>query len=279
MRTIPIAVQTAINTGAFAECTLLKITRRDSQIFYFTDWDRDITFGGAVYGSAIGYSKSADSSVSGLAPANAELIGFLDSAAITEADLMAGLWDYAEWRASRVNPFLLSDGEYAILRGNFGQVSTDSPSFQVELLALAKALDQNIGRVITAACPVTLGDSECAKDLTAFTYTGTLDAVDSSGLVLTDAARAEATGWFDFGKITMTSGLSSGFSQDIKSSTSAGVITMHGTLPYGAAVGDTYTIVAGCDKKKTTCKDKYSNLNNFRGFPDTPTQEKVMDHA
>lgn len=279
MRTIPIAIQSAINSGAFAECTLWKITRRDGQIFRFTDWDRDLTFGGAVYDSAVSYSKSADSSVSGLAPANAEINGFLDSAAITESDLMAGLWDYAEVRVSRVNPFLLASGEYAVVRGHIGQVSTDSPSFSAEFLGLAKALDKNIGRVITASCPYTLGDSECTKNLAAFTYTGTLDAVDSSGLVLTDAARTEATGWFNFGKITMTSGLSSGFTQDIKSSTSAGVITLHGTLPYGAAIGDSYTMVAGDDKTKATCKDKFDNLINFGGFPDTPTQEKVMNHA
>jgi uncharacterized phage protein (TIGR02218 family) len=279
VRTIPVAVQSAINTRAFAECTLWTITRRDAVVFRFTDWDRDLTYDGNVYGSAISYTKSADASMAGLAPANADINGILDSSAITEADLIAGLWDYAEVEVSRVNPFLLSDGPYATTRTHIGQVSTDSPSFTAELLGLAKALDKNVGRVITATCPVTLGDSECTKDLTAFTFTGTLDAVDASGLVLTDAVRTEATDYFKFGKITMTSGLSNGYSMDIKASTSAGVITLFLPLPFGVTAGDNYSIVAGCDKLKATCKDKFANLDNFRGFPDAPTQEKVVNHA
>jgi uncharacterized phage protein (TIGR02218 family) len=278
-RTIPIAVQSAINTGAFAECTLWTITRRDSVVFRFTDWDRDITFESNVYGSAISYSKSADASVAGLAPANADINGVLDSSAITEADLIAGLWDYAEVEVSRVNPFLLSEGAYATTRTHIGQVSTDSPSFTAELLGLAKALDKNVGRVITATCPVTLGDAECAKDLTAFTFTGTIDSVDASGLVLTDAARTEDDDYFKFGKITMTSGLSNGYAMDIEASTGAGLITLFLPLAFGVEAGDTYSIVAGCDKLKATCKDKFSNLVNFRGFPDCPTQEKVVNHA
>jgi uncharacterized phage protein (TIGR02218 family) len=279
MRTIPIAVQSAINTGAFAECTLWEITRRDGEVFRFTDWDRDLTYGGNVYDSAISYTKSADASVSGLAPANADINGVLDASAITEADLIAGKWDFAEVEVLRVNPFLLNDGPYGRGRGNIGKVSTDTPSFTAEFLGLAKALDKNVGRVISATCPATLGDSECAKDLTAFTFTGTLESVDASGLVLTDSARNEAADYFKFGKITMTSGDSSGYSMEVKTSTALGVITVFLPLPFGVAAGDTYSIVAGCDKLKATCISKFDNIENFRGFPDCPTQEKVVDHA
>lgn len=279
MRTIPILVQQAFDSGAFAECTLWKITRRDGAIFRFTDWDRDLTFEGYVYDSALTYSKSADSTAAGLAPTNAEIMGFFNDDAITEDDLMAGLWDYAEIEIIKVNPFLIAEGEYAKVIGRMAQVTGEAPDFRAEFLALEKALDKNIGRVITASCPAVLGDAECTKDLTAFTYTGTLDAVDTSGLVLTDAARTEANDLFKFGKITMTSGAASGFSQDIAGSTDAGVITLFGRLAFSVAAGDTYTIVAGCDKAEATCRDKFDNIVNHRGFPDTPTEEQVVDHA
>jgi uncharacterized phage protein (TIGR02218 family) len=279
MRTIPIAVQSAINTGAFAECTIWTITRRDGVIFRLTDWDRDLTVDGNVYQSAVTYTKSADLVQSGLAPANADIDGILSSDAITEADLIAGLWDYAELEVTKVNPFLISSGDYSAVRGHIGQVSTDSPTFRAEFLALAKALDKNVGRVITADCPATLGDAECGKDLTAFTFTGTIDSVDASGLVLTDASRTEADNYFKFGKITMTSGASSGYSMDIKASDNAGTITLFIPLPFGVAAGDNYSIVAGCDKAKATCISKFNNIPNFRGFPDCPTQEKVVNHA
>jgi uncharacterized phage protein (TIGR02218 family) len=35
-------------------------------------------------------------------------------------------------------------------------------------------------------------------------------------------------------------------------------------------VGDAFTITAGCDKHFKTCKAKFDNSVNFRGFPHVP---------
>lgn len=40
---------------------------------------------------------------------------------------------------------------------------------------------------------------------------------------------------------------------------------------YSLAVGDDVKVFAGCDHLKTTCKNKFNNLNNFGGFPYIPT--------
>jgi uncharacterized phage protein (TIGR02218 family) len=278
VRTIPIAVQSAFDSGAFAECTIWMITRGDGEIFLFTDWDRDITYGGSVFESAISYTKMSDEVVAGLAPANADINGVLDSSAITEDDLISGLWDYAEVYVAKINPTLIGSGVYSPVRGHIGKVSTDSPAFFSEFLGLSKALDRNVGRVVSASCPATLGDAECTKDLTSFTFAGTVDSV-TSGLVFNDAARTEADDYFKFGKVTMTSGASNGYSAEVTASTDTGVISIFPPLPFGMEAGDTYSIVAGCDKAKATCKNKFGNLVNFQGFPDCPTEEKVLDHA
>ena len=36
------------------------------------------------------------------------------------------------------------------------------------------------------------------------------------------------------------------------------------------AVGDAFTVTAGCDKHFKTCKAKFDNGVNFRGFPHVP---------
>ena len=36
------------------------------------------------------------------------------------------------------------------------------------------------------------------------------------------------------------------------------------------AVGDTFIVTAGCDKRFETCKTRFSNASNFRGFPAMP---------
>ena len=38
-------------------------------------------------------------------------------------------------------------------------------------------------------------------------------------------------------------------------------------------------IRAGCDKRLETCRDRYANALNFRGFPNIPGQDAVLRYA
>jgi uncharacterized phage protein (TIGR02218 family) len=44
------------------------------------------------------------------------------------------------------------------------------------------------------------------------------------------------------------------------------------------AVGDTFTVTAGCDKRFATCVQKFDNAVNFRGFPHIPGNDFVMSY-
>ena len=41
------------------------------------------------------------------------------------------------------------------------------------------------------------------------------------------------------------------------------------------AAGDRFRVVAGCDKRAETCRAKFANLLNFRGFPHIPGDDWV----
>jgi uncharacterized phage protein (TIGR02218 family) len=45
------------------------------------------------------------------------------------------------------------------------------------------------------------------------------------------------------------------------------------------APGDTFLIAAGCDKQFSTCKAKFDNLANFRGFPYVPGNDFMLSAA
>jgi uncharacterized phage protein (TIGR02218 family) len=36
---------------------------------------------------------------------------------------------------------------------------------------------------------------------------------------------------------------------------------------------------AGCDKQFATCRDRFGNAANFRGFPHIPGNDYVISHA
>ena len=43
--------------------------------------------------------------------------------------------------------------------------------------------------------------------------------------------------------------------------------------------GDAFTIVAGCDKRFATCKAKFANPLNFRGFPHLPGNDAAYGYV
>ena len=45
------------------------------------------------------------------------------------------------------------------------------------------------------------------------------------------------------------------------------------------ALGDTATVVAGCRKSFGTCKTKFANLVNFRGYPHIPGSDVVTRYG
>jgi uncharacterized phage protein (TIGR02218 family) len=45
------------------------------------------------------------------------------------------------------------------------------------------------------------------------------------------------------------------------------------------AVADAFAIAAGCDKQFATCKAKFANAANFRGFPYMPGNDAVVSTA
>ena len=52
-------------------------------------------------------------------------------------------------------------------------------------------------------------------------------------------------------------------------------------LPMGSdiAVGDSFNIIAGCDKTVSICSERFNNIINFRGFPDIPGTDKLLTTA
>jgi uncharacterized phage protein (TIGR02218 family) len=44
------------------------------------------------------------------------------------------------------------------------------------------------------------------------------------------------------------------------------------------AVGDGFVVTAGCDKQFSTCRDRFGNAVNFRGFPQIPGNDFVVSY-
>ena len=49
-------------------------------------------------------------------------------------------------------------------------------------------------------------------------------------------------------------------------------------MPEPITVADAFTVTAGCDKRFATCRDRFANGVNFRGFPQIPGNDFVISY-
>jgi hypothetical protein len=163
MKTLSAGMQAHITKQVTTLCTCWRVIRLDGIVLGFTDHDQDILFGGVTYKAQTGFTKSAISNSASLAVDELKTDGYLDDDAITEKDLRAGLWDYAE-----VSLFIVNwqdpdnTGPINLRSGRFGEVTINSRGkFTIELRGLIQQLQQTVGETYTPTCKADLGDARC----------------------------------------------------------------------------------------------------------------------
>ena len=91
-----------------------------------------------------------------------------------------------------------------------------------------------------------------------------------------------AEGWFAIGTLQWLTGANTGRKAEVLTHVLTGAdvkITLLEAPVRPIKVGDTLDIFAGCDKRFETCKAKFTNAVNFRGFPHIPGQDTVIRYA
>jgi len=202
MRTIPTDLAARIESGAAMLCHVWLLTRSDAVRLGFTDHDRELSVDGVVCSAASGWTAGAADQALGFAAGAGAAAGALDSDAITEADIAAGLYDGCEVECRRVDwtdPTL----SVTLWSGRIGKLKREGGAFTAEVEGPLAQLERVAGRTYGRLCDANLGDGRCT--------------VSSSHP--------------DFS--------------------------------------------LGCDKRFATCRDRFSNTLNFRGFPTIPGDDFI----
>jgi uncharacterized phage protein (TIGR02218 family) len=283
MKTLDAGLGVHLAGGVTTLCHCWRVERKDGVVLGFTDHDCDLLVDGTTYKAATGFTATAIEDQLGLAVSNLDVDGALSSAAITEDDLNAGLYDDASVTIMRVNWQEVS--QRVILRSGFlGQVTRGEAVFSAELRGLAARLDQSAGRVFQRTCAWELGDSRCGIDLGAPAHngSGSVASVISNFDFTASGIESFASGIFNRGKITWLSGNNAGLEIEVKTHTQGSPSSRLSLfLPMARPIeaGDTFNIAAGCDKRLETCRDRFSNVVNFGGFPHMPGNDFALSYA
>jgi uncharacterized phage protein (TIGR02218 family) len=282
MRTLPAGLQAHLDSGATTLCWCWRITRADGLRFGFTDHDQDVAFDGTVFEAASGFSATEVEGSVGLNVDNLDVEGALRSDRLNDEDLAAGLFDDAEIEIYRVN---WADPQQNLLMrlGNLGEVSRGPRAFSAEVRGLAHKLQQPSGRLFQYGCDADLGDAHCKLLLQqpAFKGSGTVATLISQSVFLVSGIDAFAADWFTRGLLTWTGGANAGRAIEVKSHAASATevrIEIWRKMSKPVAAADSFEVTAGCDKQFATCRDKFANQVNFRGFPHMPGNDFAVSY-
>jgi uncharacterized phage protein (TIGR02218 family) len=283
MKNLPAGLQAHLDSGVTTLCWCWRLTRRDGAKLGFTDHDRDLVFDGTTFEAAAGFTASEIKDTVGLSVDNLEVESALTSDRLSEEHLAAGLYDDARVEIFRVN-WQTPEQRVLMRSGSLGEVSRAGASFRAEVRGLAHYLQQPKGRLFQYTCDADLGDPRCGVDLAAGGYrgSGTVATVISARGFTANGLDGFADGWFARGLVTFASGVTAGRAIEVKRHTKRdGVVTIElwqepvqPPLP-----GDTFSVTTGCDKHLATCRAKFSNTVNFRGFPHMPGNDFVTSYV
>ncbi|MGE0851151.1 MAG: DUF2163 domain-containing protein [Hyphomicrobiaceae bacterium] len=278
MKSLPLAFQSHLDSGATTLAWCWRLTRGDGLVQGFTDHDRDLAFDGTTFAAATGFTATEIKDAVGLAVDNLEVESALSSDSLNEDDLAAGLFDDAAIEIWRVN-WADTDQRVLMRSGSLGEVRRAGSAFAAEVRGLAHYLQQPKGRLFQYACDADLGDARCSVDLDdpAFKGAGTVVAATSPRHITAGGLAAFADGLFTRGLLTFTSGANAGRAQEVRRHAAGAPATIELWQPFAHAIapGDAFDITAGCDKQFATCKARFGNGVNFRGFPHMPGNDFV----
>jgi uncharacterized phage protein (TIGR02218 family) len=93
---------------------------------------------------------------------------------------------------------------------------------------------------------------------------------------------AREAGFFDHGLLRWSSGANVGLVAQVaehRVGEARHGLTLRRDAAAPVAPGDRFELETGCDKSLATCRDKFSNLLNFRGFPHMPGDSWLLATA
>ncbi|MFP9136831.1 DUF2163 domain-containing protein [Devosia sp. XGJD_8] len=282
MRTLDIGLAAHVAQSETTLATCWKLLRSDGAVLGFTDHDLALSFGGVDFVPAHGLDGSEVPARLGPQVETSEVLGVLSAEAITEDDILLGRYDGTTVETWRVNWADVSQ-RVKLRSDTIGEITREDGVFRAELRSAQQGLNATHGRIYQGLCDAAVGDARCGVDLSAPALRGfaTVTAIDDAHRVVVAGLEGFAEGWFGFGSALWTDGRRDGLRD--------GVLTHRrgaggDVLGFGVAVcdwvsvGDTLTVTAGCDRRFATCRDRFANAINFRGFPHIPGSDFVLRH-
>jgi uncharacterized phage protein (TIGR02218 family) len=154
-------------------------------------------------------------------------------------------------------------------------------AIKVKSLMNLLAIQQMPRRLYQASCGHVFGDAMCGYDRVAGKNAAGVATGNGAGIVTAASGTTQAliaTGGtvaavYSQGTITGAIGANTGYSRTIANLGNGSQIGLFKPFLFAITVGDTFTVLPGCDHTTSACQNLFNNLARYGGFPHIPPPE------
>lgn len=187
-----------------------------------------------------------------------------------------GILDGARFKLERIfmdmhTPTDTSAGTLVLFEGRIVEPELDRYVINASVVSDVDNLKLQMPRnLYTPGCLNTLFDSACGLLSADFAVNTTIGANSTPSRILCDLSQPQ--GWFTQGVVEFLEGANIGIKRTVRLHESGALIL---TLPLlnMPAIGEAIRVYPGCDKRLTTCDNRFNNRSRFRGAPFVPVPE------
>ncbi|MBN8928650.1 MAG: DUF2163 domain-containing protein [Rhodospirillales bacterium] len=287
MKTSTPELRALLASRKFWSADLFTFTLITGEVLRYTSGDVNITANGYIYqsGGVSGalFEREGDGALCSwkrglevetlqfsVIPRQAEINGnpFLAACRI-------GVFDGAELTLERAYMPTYGDtsaGTVKMFVGRVAEIDAGRSEATFQIASHLELLNQQMPRnLYMPGCMNSLFDASCALSKADYAVAATVISATKTQITATLDADS---GYYDLGVLTFDSGESVTVKSYVHGSPST--INLASPLSTAPSSGDGFTIYPGCDKLRTTCSAKFSNIDNFRGFPFIPQPETSL---
>ncbi len=256
-----------------------RLERPDGVTLGFTSHDRDIWAEGVRYRSRPGMTPSAIVADNGLTPADMDISGILDEAGLSASDLDAGRWAGTQVVLFMVDWCAPDQGQIQLIQGNIGDVARDTgggKQFRTSIVDRKLALSDAVGVTCTPYCRAEFGDRRCGVDLAGRSILASVTSSEGREVVVSQPiVDADLYG---FGQLRVVSGRMAGLDRTIMEIVDDRIY-LEELWDTPVSAGDVIRLQQGCDKRFSTCSQRFGNARNFGGEPFVPGNDALLRYG
>lgn len=170
--------------------------------------------------------------------------------------------------------------EYNLLKiGVVGNIYIEEAQLKITLHGIAKPLEKRHNRLLQEKCDAQFGGNRCNIDtgLAIYRKLGQISLLKTTHSFEIELPAGVDSGYFDGGSIEWQSGENTNIGAEklrimrqFKLSDSIHSIILQRAAKYPIALEDELKLTVGCDKSFETCRDRFANGAEFRGFDQMP---------